>query len=152
MRPALPYRAMYGSGSLGQKGSVLKPATIIGMLFVLVAMVVYSIGVWGAFRRRSFTRTHLTLLAVGLVFDIGATVAMSSTIGWTLDLRPGPPLLHTVLALVAFFGMLAGTVAAYVSFRRTDTGSMKSVTRWIVAPWVLWAFMFVWGSTRIGLK
>ena len=122
------------------------------MLFVLVAMVVYSIGVWGAFRRRSFTRTHLILLAIGLLFDIGATAAMSSTIGWTLDLRAGLPLAHTVLALLAFFGMLAGTVAAYMAYRRDDTSGMKSVTRWIVAPWVLWAFMFVWGSSRIGLK
>ncbi len=134
------------------KGSIVKAATIIGMLFVLVAMVLYSLGVWGAFRRRAFTRTHLILLVVGLAFDIGATAAMSSTIGWTLDMRPGLPLVHTVLALLAFFGMLAGTVAAYVAFRRTDTGAMKTVTRWLLAPWVLWAFMFVWGSTRVGLR
>jgi hypothetical protein len=125
---------------------------MLGMLFVLVALILYSIGVWGAFRRGVFTRTHLALLGVGLLFDIGATAAMSSTIGWTLDLRPGLPTIHTVLALLAFFGMLVGTVAGYMAFRKKDASAMRPVTRWILAPWVLWAIIFVWGSTRVGLK
>lgn len=130
----------------------MKPATILGTLFVLIAMVLYSIAVWGAFRRRAFTRRDLVLLAVGLVFDIAATSSMSSSIGWTLDLRPGLPTAHTVLALLAFFGMLAGTIAGYIAFRKTDAKAMRPVTRWIVAPWALWAFVFVWGASRIGLK
>jgi hypothetical protein len=137
---------------LSGRGTTLKPATMLGTLFVLVALVLYSIAVWGAFRRRAFTQRDLVLLVVGLVFDVAATASMSSTIGWTLDLRAGLPTAHTVLALLAMLGMLVGTVAGYMAFRKTDAKAMLRVTRWIVAPWALWAFIFVWGGSRIGLK
>lgn len=125
---------------------------MLGTLFVLIAMIVYSVAVWGAFRRRVFTGRDLVLLAVGLVFDIAGTAAMSSTIGWSLDLRPGLPTAHTVLALLAFFGMLVGTALAYRAYRKTDAKAMLPITRWITAPWALWAFVFVWGASRMGLK
>jgi hypothetical protein len=130
----------------------VKLATMLGTLFVLIAMILYSIAVWGAFRRRAFKGRDLVMLVVGLVFDVAGTASMSSTIGWTLDLRPGLPTAHTVLALLAFFGMLYGTSAAYTAFRKTDAKAMLPITRWILAPWTLWAIVFVWGASRFGLK
>ena len=127
---------------------------MIGLLALLVALVCYSIGVWGAFRKKAVARKHLVLLWVGFAFDVLATAMMAMQIGG-LDLRPGGPLLHTVLALVAMFGMAAAAgVGTYAIANRQEALS-ASVTRWVLAPWVIWVGVFVWGmigrgAARIG--
>jgi hypothetical protein len=79
-----------------------------------------------------------------LAFDALATVMMGLTSGG-LDLSTPANTLHTVLALVAFFGMLVFTAVATWA-RSTDRGSMTMAARWIVAPWALWMVVFVWGT------
>ncbi len=89
------------------------------------------------------------LLWVGFVFDVLATGMMAMQIGG-LDLRPGAPLLHTVLALVGMFGMFAvALVASYAFASGKDGARGLALTRWALAPWVVWVAVFVWGmSTR----
>ena len=107
-------------------------------------MILYTIGTWAAFRAKGFTSRTLTLLWTGVVFDVLATFLMGLSIGG-LDLRPGLPLIHTVLALAAMLGMMVGTaVAAWaVSAKRADLAATMS--RVLLAPWLLWAGVFVFG-------
>lgn len=122
---------------------------VVGLVSLLVALVLYSIATWGAFRRRGFTPRLVSVLWVGLVFDALATVMMGLSVGG-LDLRPGVPLVHTILALLAMAGMfLAAVFGTYaVVSGNEDVGGLWS--RVIVAPWLLWVVVFVWGMATRG--
>src|SRR5450759_997756 len=149
---------------------VKMPVTILaGLLCVIVALVLYSIGVWGAFRRKGATRSHLVLLWAGVVFDVLATLMMAiqPTSAVVANLASSPSLdivtsgigtstlvlvndLKTYLALLAMAGMAVGAGFATAAFRRQDQSGAQRVSRWIVAPWALWAAVFVYGlATRM---
>jgi hypothetical protein len=122
---------------------------MVGLVALLVALVCYSVGAWWAFRAKSFGTTQLTLVWVGFVFDVVATVMMGVQIGG-LDLRPGTPLVHTVLALVAMAGMLGAAVAGTWALRSRSEAVSLSVSRLVLAPWAIWVFVFVWGMVERG--
>jgi small basic protein len=113
---------------------------VIGLVALLVAVITYSVGVWGAFRAKGATVRHLVFLWVGVVFDIVATASMSYSLGWTLGND-----LHTYLALGVFFSMVM--VAAFGTWghvKKNDAISV-AVAKWAVAPWAMWVGVFVWG-------
>jgi hypothetical protein len=113
---------------------------VIGLVSLLVALITYSVGVWGAFRKKGATPLHLVLLWVGVAFDVAATASMSYSLGWTLAND-----LHTYLALAVFSGML---IVAALGTWATAKGLEQlraTVARWAVAPWAAWVAVFVWG-------
>jgi len=124
---------------------------VVGIVALVGALIMYSFGVWGAFRSKSVHRSHVTYLFIGFAFDVVATVMMAIQAGG-LDLSPLSDLLHTVAALVALFGML---VAALLGNRAIVSGSSttsRTISRWVLAPWTLWIFVFVWGMLSRGAQ
>jgi hypothetical protein len=122
---------------------------IIGLVALLGALVLYSMGSWGAFRAKTITQRQVTYLWIGLALDVLATAMMAISAGG-LDLSPLPDLLHTMVAFAAMFGMLG---AAYFGSRALATSSdaaRAAVARWVLAPWALWVFVFVWGMVSRG--
>jgi hypothetical protein len=134
-----------------------------------VALVLYSIGVGGAFRRKGATRSQLVLLWVGVAFDVLATLMMAiqptSSVATNLAANPSFYIvtagmgtttlvlindLKTYLALLGMAGMVVGAAFATAAFRKHDAKAALSVSRWIVAPWALWVAVFVYGiATRM---
>jgi hypothetical protein len=117
---------------------------IIGLVALLVALVSYSIGTWGAFRAKALGRRHVVYLWVGFAFDVLATAMMAISAGG-LDVSPLSHLLHTVVAFAAMFGMLAIAVAGSRALATLDDATLVRLPRWVVAPWALWVFVFIWG-------
>jgi uncharacterized repeat protein (TIGR03987 family) len=117
---------------------------MVGIVGLLVALVLYSIGALGAYRAKTVRQRDVTLLWIGLICDVGATVMMGLSVGG-LDLRPGTPVIHTVVALVALVGMAAFAGAGQWALSKGDDALGTTVARWIVAPWVLWVVVFVFG-------
>jgi hypothetical protein len=139
------------------------PVNILaGMLFVFVALVLYSIGVWGAFRRKGASRRDLTFLWLGFAFDVLATLMMSiqqtaavqakAAGSFIVTLAIGSTTLvlmndvKTYLALLAMLGMLASTIVATRAFSMARESLARTVSRVIVAPWALWVVVFVMGA------
>ena len=128
------------------------PLNILGgLVAVFVALVLYSIGSWAAFRAKAFSGKTLTILWIGVVFDVLATFLMGLSIGG-LDLRPGIHIVHTVLALVAMFGMIIVTAAAQWATTQKRDALAANLSRVILAPWALWAGVFVFGMIAQGPK
>jgi hypothetical protein len=122
----------------------VKPVTLIGIVAMVVAMVLYSIGAWGAFRAKKMSNRNVMFIFGGVVFDILGTVMMYMAAGnrflWGAA--------HTWAAFLAFFGMLgAGIVGAWALSARKDDLLVK-LSRWTLAPWALWAFSFLWGMAQ----
>jgi len=122
---------------------------IIALVALLVALVCYSVGTWGAFRRRGFTARLVSVLWVALIADALATVMMGLSVGG-LDLRPGAPVLHTVLAIFAMLGMFLATASGTYAVVSADDAVGRLWSRVIVVPWALWVGVFVWGMITRG--
>lgn len=126
---------------------------VIGLFSLLVALVMYSLGSWGSFRAKSVTKRHVTFLWIGFAFDTLATAMMAIAAGG-LDLSPLADLLHTVIAFVALFGMLAAAIMGGRTLASTDA-ARAAFAKWVLAPWAFWVIVFVWGmlargSQRVG--
>lgn len=122
---------------------------IVGLFALLVALVLYTVGTWRAYRARAFSTGSLVMLWVAVGFDVLATTMMGMQIGG-LDLRPGAPMLHTVLALLAMAGMVIGAAVATWAFSAKRGDVASAVSRWLLVPWALWVAVFVWGMMTRG--
>jgi len=116
---------------------------IVGNVALIIALALYSIGVWGAFRAKAFSGKHLAMLWLGVAFDAVATFMMAISAGGSLQWDTPANKLHTALALAAFFGMVG--VAAAVSPLKASEKARTMLTRVAVAPWALWLGVYVWG-------
>jgi len=122
---------------------------VVGLLALVVALVLYSIGTWGAFRAKKLSGKHIRFLWIALAFDVLATAMMAIEAGG-LDLTPMSDLLHTVFAFVAMFGMLAFAVMGARALAAANDALLTRLARWIVAPWAIWVLMFAWGMATRG--
>lgn len=122
---------------------------VVGLVALLVALVMYSVGSWGAYRSKTVTRRQATYLWIGFGFDVLATAMMAIAAGG-LDLSPLPDLLHTVVAFAAMFGMLAAAIVASRALAAAREDTLAAVSRWVLAPWAVWVFVFVWGMVSRG--
>jgi uncharacterized membrane protein YiaA len=131
-------------GTLDGKGDMRMPVNIIvGNIALIIALVLYSVGVWGAFRAKAFSGRHLTMIWLGVAFDIMATLMMAISAGGTLQWDTPANKLHTALALAAFLGMVG--VAAAVSPLKVSEKARMALTRVAIAPWALWIGVYVFG-------
>jgi hypothetical protein len=116
---------------------------IVGLLSLLVAVVLYTVGTWTAFRKKGFGTAQVVMLWLGVVFDVLATGSMAVRIGG-LDLS-STGWLHTVLALLVMAGMaISAAVGTWAMVKKNDALG-ASMARIIVVPWAAWVAMFVWG-------
>jgi hypothetical protein len=118
----------------------MQVSTMVGIAAMIVAVVLYSIGVWGAFRAKKFSQKNVMFVLGGVVFDVIGTGGMFVSAGYKFVND-----LHTYVALVAFFAMLAvGIVGAWAVQKKRDD-LLTKLSKWALAPWALWAVVFVWG-------
>ncbi|HEY3317945.1 MAG TPA: hypothetical protein VGK50_05945 [Coriobacteriia bacterium] len=122
---------------------------VVGLIALFFALLLYSMGVWGAFRKKAVQRRNLAHLWAGFAFDVVATSMMAIQIGG-LDLRPGTPLLHTVLALLGMAGMLAAAILGTWAFVKRNDVVRARVATYVLAPWAVWVAVFVWGMIERG--
>lgn len=124
-------------------------AVIVALVALLAALVLYSIGVWGAFRAKAVRPKDVNLLFAGFAFDVLATLGMAVQAGG-LDLSPLPDLLHTVVALLAMLAMLVVAIIGSRALASGDQPTIAAVPRWMLSGWVLWVFVFVCGMLARG--
>jgi hypothetical protein len=141
------------------------PITVLaGLLFIVAALVTYSLGVWGSFRKRSASKLDLTFLWLGVVFDFSGTLMMAiqstaavaqkvaaNASAYIVTLGLGDTTLvlennlKTYLALVAMAAMVVTIVAMAQAAGRKDAEVKAGMSRIILAPWALWVVVFVMG-------
>jgi hypothetical protein len=116
---------------------------IVGNIALIIALVLYSVAIWGAFRAKAFSGKHLAMMWLGIIFDLLATFMMVISAGGSLQWDTPANKLHTALALAAFFGMVG--VASGVSPLKANERCRALFTKIAIAPWVLWLGVYVWG-------
>jgi hypothetical protein len=116
---------------------------IIGNIALIVALALYSVGVWGAFRARAFSGRHILYMWLGVFFDIIATLMMVISAGGSLQWDTPANKLHTALALIVYFGMVA--IASAAPPLKTNERCRTLLTRIALVPWAMWLGVYVWG-------
>jgi hypothetical protein len=117
---------------------------IVGLVSLLLAFTLYSVGTWTAFRRKGFGPLQVVTLWMGFTLDVIATISMAWRIGG-LDFSTPAGSLHTILALVVMAGMAISAAVGTYAWSKQDTQLGAKMARLIPAPWALWLVMFIWG-------
>jgi hypothetical protein len=117
---------------------------LVGLLSLLIALILYSVGTWTAFRRKGFGPVQVVTLWLGFTFDVIATVSMAWRIGG-LDFSTPAGTLHTILALLVMAGMAISAVVGTMAWSKKDAQLGAKMARLIPLPWALWLVMFLWG-------
>lgn len=125
----------------------MKPILIAGVTIVNLALIAYSIAIYTQNRKNRLTRTVMTFLTLGVIFDITSTVCMVISSGHALTL-------HGVVGYSSLAGMLIDTI---ISYRRVNTlGTGCEVTarfsRWSRVAYFYWLAAYVTGVLIISLR
>ena len=117
---------------------------LVGLVSLLLAFILYTVGTWTAFRRKGFGPMQVATLWLGFAFDVIATVSMAWRIGG-LDFSTPAGSLHTALALVVMAGMAVSAAVGTYTWSKQDALLGAKMARIIPVPWALWLVMFIWG-------
>ncbi|HSF81809.1 MAG TPA: HsmA family protein [Anaerolineales bacterium] len=106
--------------------------TLLSMIFITLALVCYSIGVWSERIAGRLKAWHLVFFWVGLVCDtVGTGMMMEMAGGLTFDM-------HGLTGVVAIVLMLIHAVWATVVLLRKDERAILSFHRFSVFVWLVW--------------
>jgi len=106
--------------------------TLLSMIFITLALVCYSIGVWSERIAGRLKSWHLVFFWVGLVCDtVGTGMMMEMAGGLTFDM-------HGLTGVVAIVLMLIHAVWATVVLLRKDERAILSFHRFSVFVWLVW--------------
>jgi len=123
----------------------MPPILRAGVTIVVLALASYTIGVVAEQRARRVTRRALSFLAVGVVFDVAATVCMIVAAGRLLTL-------HGALGYSALAGMLLETVLASRHRLRSGDGEVpRQLHLFTRLAYGWWVVAFISGGLLVAL-
>lgn len=114
---------------------------LYAVLFINLALVFYTIGVWSEKKQGELKKWHLVVFYIGLAFDTAGTTAMSKIAGsgFSLDF-------HGITGLLAILLMLFHAVWATVVLLRNNEQMKKSFHRFSIVVWLIWLIPFISGA------
>ncbi len=119
---------------------------LISTIFITLALVFYSIGVWSERIAGRLKAWHLVFFWLGLVCDTaGTSIMMSIAGGLTFGV-------HGVTGVTAILLMIVHAIWATVVLIRVDETAIRNFHKFSVAVWVIWLIPYlsgaVFGMTR----
>ncbi len=112
---------------------------LISTIFISLALIFYSIGVWSERLAGRLKRWHLVFFWGGLAFDTtgtGIMFEMAGGIGTDI---------HSITGLTAIILMVIHAVWATVVLLRKDENAITSFHRFSVIVWAIWLVPYFTG-------
>lgn len=119
---------------------------ILAIIFINLAMVFYTIGVWAERIRRQLKWWHLWFFWLGLVCDTIGTSAMTEIGGALIRFS-----LHGMTGLTALLLMLFHSVWATFVLARKDEKRIQTFHRFSIFVWIVWMIPMI-GGMLLGAK
>ena len=115
--------------------------TILSVVFITLALVFYSIGIWSERFARYLKTWHVVCFWLGLLFDISGTYAMHliSTREFNI-LDP-----HTLTGQLALWVMLVHVVWATYVIKRGSEKTRRKFHVYSIHVWMLWMVPYFMG-------
>ena len=120
----------------------MNPLLVLAMVAITLALVFYTVGVFGERRAGTLTKRYVVLFWLGFLFDTTGTTIMTVLAGEMGG--TGSPL-HAVSGTIAIALMLFHAVWATVVLRRGDTRALTTFHRVSVVVWAIWLVPFFSG-------
>ena len=112
---------------------------VLSVIFIVSALVCYSIGVWSEKMQGILKAWHLVFFWIGFACDTSGTTlmgVMSSSFGLTI---------HTVTGFAAIFLMGFHAVWALIVLVRKNETAQKKFHRFSLIVWLIWLIPFFTG-------
>jgi len=112
---------------------------IVAVVFIKVAFLLYSVGVWAEKLQGRLKGWHLAFFWAGLAADTTGTMAMEVLAGGlTFNV-------HGITGLIALLLMAFHALWAAYTLRRGDEARITGFHRFSLVVWLVWLVPFVGG-------
>lgn len=114
---------------------------IYAIVAVNLALLFYTLGVWGVRLQGGLKKWHVLMLWVGFVFDTTGTILM---IG--LSKNPLTLNFHALTGFLAMALMLGNAVWATKVMKQNRAGQKRNFYRFGILVWVVWLIPYFSGA------
>jgi len=114
---------------------------IYAIVSISLALVFYSIGVWGEKIKGDLKKWHLVIFWTGLVFDTLGTTLMSKIAGDGFVLN-----FHGITGLLAIALMLFHAIWATKVLVKNDPVERKNFHKFSILVWFIWLIPYLSGA------
>lgn len=128
-------KARWSEIDYGRHSELMNPLVMAASMAITLALVFYTIGVFGEARAGSLQKKHLILFWIGLACDTTGTTIMTSIARSSHG--AGSPL-HAITGALAIVLMLFHAVWATFVLLRGDEKSRKGFHKLSVGVWLIW--------------
>jgi uncharacterized repeat protein (TIGR03987 family) len=108
---------------------------------ITLALVFYTIGVWGEKLQGQLKKWHLIVFYLGLIFDATGTLIMSKIASGGFKLN-----FHGITGLLAIVLMLLHTLWATIVVVKKDEKAKASFHNLSIIVWIIWLIPFISGA------
>ena len=113
---------------------------LLSTVFITLALVFYSIGVWSERIAGRLKPWHLVFFWLGLICDtVGTAMMMEMAGGLTFGV-------HGVTGVTAILLMVVHAIWATVVLIRKDEVAIRNFHKFSVAVWVIWLIPYLSGA------
>lgn len=122
--------------------------SLTGIVTVQVALLCYSVAIIGEQQKRRITRTILTFLFLGVLFDVTATAFM------ILGSSQGPFTLHGILGYSSLAGMFVDAVVIRRFYKTSVPGSQvpKGIHWYSLGAYLWWIAAYITGALLVAFR
>ena len=120
------------------------------IIFIIFALVFYTIGVWWEHLSKQLKKPHLVCFWMGLVMDAAGT-RMMSLVSQQHDINSSLISLHGITGAIAILLMLIHAVWATIVLAQNNEKAKRTFHRFSLAVWGIWLIPFILGMI-MGMK
>lgn len=113
---------------------------IPAIITISLALVLYSIGVWGEKLQKTLKPWHLVIFWAGLICDTTGTTLMS-----LLAKNPSPFNFHAITGVLAIALMLFHAVWATVVLMKKKEAMLRTFHKFSLIVWIIWLIPYFSG-------
>jgi uncharacterized repeat protein (TIGR03987 family) len=120
---------------------------LFSSIFITLALVFYSLGVWGERLARYLKPRHVALFWTGFTFDVAGTLFMHFMAEDPFDLLN----FHTLTGQLALWGMFIHAIWATRVVRRGQEELRRKFHRYSLFVWLIWLVPY-FGGMFLGMQ
>lgn len=113
---------------------------IYAVITITLALIFYTVGVWGEKVQGRLKRWHLVVFWLGLIFDTTGTTIMSSLAGEGFALNG-----HSISGALAIALMLFHAIWATVVLVKNNEKMKENFHKLSIVVWVIWLVPYISG-------
>jgi uncharacterized repeat protein (TIGR03987 family) len=124
----------------------MPPLLRFALSFIVLALVLYTVGVWGERLSGRLKLRHLIVMWAGLTADVVATALMARLSGgFHLSL-------HSFAGVLGILLMALQTVWGTIALARRDEAAMTRFHKMGIYIWMIWLVAFVSGAILSSMR